>query len=123
MGAKQLQELADSLNYLDERVKRLDCNYFADEVTLTYGDNGRSVIYNFTGCYKVVFEHVKQYDKPVPSKDLSIPQIPYFLQDVEISSLFEDNIEFYVCKINLFPLNMEIWCKQLKIVEEDTKNA
>ena len=119
MFVKQIQELIESFHYGDARITQLDCNYFADEVELVYEhDDNFNVIYKFTGCYKAVFDHVKAYDKFCPAKDMTIPQIPYFMQDVKIGEIEQDGIKFYTCNINMFPLYLEIWCKDIQVTKQ-----
>jgi len=119
MSAKEIQELVNSLHYWDARVTHLSCNYFADEIELIYEDEGSGVVYKFIGCYKSVFDHVKGYDKFCPVKEMSRPQIPYFLQDVKFGEIIEQEISFYTCKINMFPLYLEIWCKDIEITKQE----
>jgi hypothetical protein len=119
MKVNEIQALIDEYYYWDLRVKSLECNYFADEIKLIYDDSeGNDVTYNFIGCYKSVFDHVKNYDKFKPVQEMVIGQIPYFLQDVEVSEIVEEEIHFFTCKINMFPLYLDIWCKDIKILRE-----
>jgi len=116
MKTKKIQELINAYEYWDMRVTKLECNYFGDEIILVYNDdNGHNVIYNFTKCYKSIFEHVKSYDKLIPTKEMEIGQVPYFIQDVEITDVVEEDVCFFVCKINMFPLNLEIWSKEIEV--------
>lgn len=39
---------------------------------------------------------------------MSIIQIPYFLQDIDITEKVEKNECFFVCKINMFPLFIQV---------------
>jgi len=119
MSAKEIQELVDSFEYWDAEVTNFSCNYFADEVELIYDDKGFDVIYKFLGCYKSVFDHVKEYDKFRPVKEMSRSQMPYFLQDVIFGEIIEQEISFYTCKINMFPLYLEIWCKDIEITKQE----
>ncbi|MCL2841013.1 MAG: hypothetical protein FWE05_09610 [Defluviitaleaceae bacterium] len=114
MSAIELQKKIDSFRFWDARVDFLNCNYFADEIELSFSIDDLKVIYRFIGCYKSLFDHVKGYDKLKPVREMTIPQLPYFLQDIEINEVIEDNIIFYTCKINMFPLNLEIWCKDIE---------
>jgi hypothetical protein len=122
MSVKEMQELVDSYHYWDARVLYFNCNHFADEVELGY-KYGESVYinYSFLGCYKSVFDHVKGYDKLRPAKEMTLPQIPYFFQDVKIGETKEDGVYFYTCKINMFPLYLEIWCKDIQITKSRQK--
>jgi len=119
MTVNKIQELINKYYYWDLRVTSLECNYFADEIQLIYDDSeGNNVIYRFNGCYKSVFDHVKQYDKFRAVKDMVTGQIPYFLQDVEVNELVEENVHFFTCKINMFPLYLDIWCKDIEVLRE-----
>lgn len=120
MSVDELQKRIDSFEYWDARVRYLDCNYLADEIVLAYEFDELDVVYSFIGCYKSVFDHVKNYDKLRPVKDMTIPQIPYFMQNVEVGNVLEEGVHFFTCKINMFPLYVEIWCKDIEIT---TKSA
>ncbi len=118
MRANKIQEIIDEYYYWDIRVSSLECNYFADEVTLTYDDmEGNDVIYLFKGCYKSNFEHTKNYDKLKAVKDMEETQIPYFMQDVKIGEVEEEENQFLTCSINMFPLHLEIWCKDIQVIK------
>ena len=121
MDTKKIQKLIDDFYYWDYPVDRLDCNYFADEVELSYTDDedNKDVVYHFKGCYKVIFDHIKGYAKIKPVKEMTRGQISCFLQDVEVSITTEDDIDFYICKINMFPMNVEIWCKDIEVFKRD----
>ena len=81
MTISELQRLIDEFDYFDSRVKAVECNYFADEVHVNYDDeDGNSICYNFIGCYKSNFDHVKEYKKDEPVKNMTTPQTHYFLK-------------------------------------------
>ena len=122
MLVKEIQKLVDDLHYWDARVTQLNCNYFADEIEISYKYGNNNVFYRFLGCYKSNFNHVKDYDKLKPIRKMDITQLPYFLQDVEINETSEAGITFYTCRINMFPLDLEIWCKDIKITTEGNEN-
>ena len=119
MSIHEIQKLVDDLHYWDARVAHLNCNYFADEIELCYKDGNTDVFYRFLGCYKSNFNHVKSYDKLKPVSKMEIAQLPYFLQDVEFGETSEMGITFYTCKINMFPMDLEIWCKDIKIIAKE----
>jgi len=119
MNAKKIQKIINDFRYGDARVFSLECNYFADEITLVHEDEVNSnIVYKFTECYKSVFDHVKGYDKGRPVKEMTMPQIPYFMQDVKIGKTIEDGVKFYTCNINMFPLYLEIWCKDIEVTKQ-----
>lgn len=116
MTVSEIQRIIDEYDYWDMSVKVVECCHFADEVRIIYDDSeGGYVCYNFMGCYKTVFDHVKEYDKGKPIKDMTQSQMPYFLQDVKIDEITEGSNHLWICKINMFPLYLEIWCKDIKI--------
>lgn len=81
-----LKKIEDSY-YWDARVKALDCNYFGDEVKVVFEDDEKDITYHFAECYKVKIEHAVECPKDGASKELTLSQIPYFLQDVELKEI------------------------------------
>jgi hypothetical protein len=118
MSVKEIQSLIDGYDYWDAIVISLKCDYFADEIELIYDDDDSVVIYKFNECYKSLFEHEKIYKKYCAVKEMCLAQIPYFLQDVKIDEVSEQDVHFYICKINMWPLTLEIWCKDIKITKQ-----
>ena len=84
---EQLKEKIESSYYWDARVKALECNYFGDEVKLIYEDDKKDVTYHFEECYNVQIRHALECPKDIASRELTITQIPYFMQDVELTEL------------------------------------
>ena len=115
MDDKRIQLKIDKLNYWDARVIRLECDYFADQVTLEYEDTGGNVVYIFKSCFKVIFNHFAGFDKGGPVKKLTREQLPYFLYDVEVGKVKSEGKELYTFKIEMNPMQIEIWCKDLEL--------
>ncbi|EGW41227.1 hypothetical protein [Desulfosporosinus sp. OT] len=119
MNAQAIQKIIDMFYYLDARVLSLSCDYFADEVTLLYEDSEGNVRYIFTNCYDVSIKHSLKYDKLTSSRVMKYCQapyqIPYYLQDVVVDEIEHEGIEFYKCKINMFPMFVEIMCKIINV--------
>ena len=116
MDKNIIQQTINELYYWDAAVKSLECNCFADEVTLVYANEDGDVTYRFINCYKVVFDHYIGYAKNIPVRKLSFAQIPYFLQNVEISEIeIEQEQKLYSCKLLLPPLEVIIWCKDIMV--------
>jgi len=91
MELSKIKSLVDSSEYWDMRVKRVECSNYADEVIIEFEDSeGSSVFYEFSGCYKSVFDHVKDYIKTKPTREMSKTQLPYYMQDVSISEVCEE---------------------------------
>ena len=121
MNVEEIQEKIDRLHYWDARVLMLACDYFADEVRLTYEDSNGNVNYIFNMCYNVEFKHNLKYCKMLPSRNLMRSQIPYFLQDVNVSCYEEEGIMLYKCTINMEPINLEILCKDIQIEKDEIR--
>lgn len=115
MGAMEIQKEMDDYHYWDARVLELSCNYFADELMLSYEDSDGKVVYKFDGCYKVLFNHDIGYEKEKPIRKLSKTQRPYFIQDVEVEEVEESGIKLYQCQISMPPLNLQILCKEIVV--------
>jgi len=115
MSASELQKKIERFNYCDARVLHLNCDYFADEISLAFEDDGCEVTYSFLGCYKSIFDHVKNYDKLRPVREMTLAQIPYFIQSINVDEIIEDGVNFYTCSLNMFPLYMDIWCKDIAV--------
>ncbi|MDF9825349.1 hypothetical protein M2475_001804 [Breznakia sp. PF5-3] len=113
--SKQIQNSIDRLNYYDARAQKLESSYFGDETTLTFEGIDKDNILKFVGCYKVLFDHVKNYDKFRPVKEMIIPQIPYFLQKIEVEDVEIDGKQFLKCNINMFPLYIELICENISV--------
>lgn len=119
MNKESIQKIINDLHYWDAAVISLDCNYFADEVTLVYDDELGNVTYRFTSCYKVQFNHAIGYVKDKPTKELTFAQNPYFLQNVVVDEI-EDEQKLFVCKLLLPPLKLEIWCKNIGVSRQNS---
>lgn len=109
-----IKKIADSY-YWDARVKSLDCNYFGDEVKLVFEDNEKDITYHFEECYKVKIEHAVGCPKDRASKELTITQIPYFMQDVELKEIKICDNKYMEFKINLHPIELSIVCNKFNI--------
>jgi hypothetical protein len=116
MDLNEKRQQIESVHYWDARVVKLTCDYFADEVKLEFQDDPSNICIHFTGCYKVLFDHSRGYIKDLPSRVLSTPQVPYFLQDIEINEVNEGSLSLYSCKISMPPMLLEIWCSDISIV-------
>lgn len=115
MNAQEIQQKIDSFHYWDAWVLSLLCDHFADEVTLVYEDSEGNVTYKFNGCFKTLFEHSIRYEKEVPIKYLTRAQTPYFLHDVAVEEVESEGHKFYLCKITMPPMTLEIWCKDIEV--------
>lgn len=119
MNAQAIQKKIDMFYYWNARVLSFSCDYFADKVALIYEDFEGNVRYTFTNCYDLSIKHSLKYDKLIPPREMKychVPyQMPYYLQDVVVDEIEHEGIEFYICKINMFPMFVEIICKIIDI--------
>lgn len=112
---EELRKQIEDSDYWDARVKALDCNYFGDEVKLVYEDIDGEVVYQFAECYKIKIEHPVEYPKKIPSRELKVAQIPYFMQDVEVNEIIVENRKYLEFTINMYPIELYIVCKKFNI--------
>lgn len=110
-----LKKKIEDSYYWDARVRALDCNYFGDEVTLVYEDGDAEIVYRFEKCYKVKMEQPFEYPRDIPAKELKVPQIPYFMQDVELNEITLGNEKYLEFQIDMYPMELYIVCKEFKI--------
>ena len=119
MNAKEIQGKMEELHYWDAEAIKLECNYFADEITLVYDDSSikekSEVIYHFSGCYKSSFNHWVAFAKDKPVRELSTRQISYSLKDIEVDEIEIEGEKFLHFKIWVVPMEIEIWCKDIEI--------
>lgn len=101
--------------YWDARVKTLECNYFGDEVKLAFEDNERDIVYHFEECYKINIDHLFEYPKNIPSRELKDTQIPYFMQDVELNEIIMEDKKYMEFRINMHPIKLYVICKKFNI--------
>lgn len=112
---KNIVKQIEESNYWDARVRALECNYFGDEVKLVFENGENNIIYHFESCYKIVIEHCVEYSKDFPSRELSITQIPYFMQDVEVKEITLNQKILMEYRINMHPIKLFIVCEKFSI--------
>lgn len=112
MKYNDVQKMIDKSDYCDARVEKIECNYFGDEVVISFNNGKKDIKICLEECYKVHFDHIEEYSKIKPLKLYTTAQIPFFLQDIEVT---EENGLYYI-RINAFPLYMQVKCKQVKIM-------
>ena len=114
---ESLRKQLENSCYWDARVKVLECNYFGDEVKLIYEDedNENDISYSFSGCYLIKIEHVMTYRKDKPSKELTVAQIPYFIQRIDFDKMAIEGKDFLKFRINMYPIELLIVCEKITI--------
>ncbi|WP_410769151.1 hypothetical protein [Fontibacillus sp. BL9] len=99
---------------MDARVIKFDSSFFGDEITLVFEDTEFNVKLSFMGCSNFPFVTSAE-DRIKPLRDLARPQIPYFLQDIEVTDVQSEGHSLLNCKILMPPLNAEILCNSIII--------
>lgn len=108
------QNEIEKYHYWDSRIIELKSNFFGDELILAYIDNDFYIYYKFKGCFKTLLEHDLDYEKIECSK-MTLPEIPYFIQDIEITEITLNNKNLQKCKINMYPLTVELLCNEIEV--------
>ncbi|WP_370079703.1 hypothetical protein [Lysinibacillus sp. RC46] len=115
LKAQHIQSEIEAIHYWDARVLQMDTNFFCDEITIMFEDTDYNVKLLFTGCSKFLFITSVE-DRLKPLKELTKPQIPYFIQNIKISEVeFEDEENILKCNISMPPLNVEVVCTDIFI--------
>ena len=122
MNLEKVKKLINE-HVLDAKITKLDCNYLDHEVEIRHEDEGDSeVVYKFAVCLKVLLDSAKSLDvgikkdgKYIKAKELNVGQMECYLHSIEVSINTEDDIDFYVFKIDMSPTNIEIWCKNIEV--------
>lgn len=112
---EMLRKQIEDSDYWDARVKALDCNYFCDEVKLVFEGDGDDVAFLFEECYEIKIEHLLEYPKEFPYRELKTAQIPYFMQDVKLNEMTVNQKTYLKFIINLFPITLSIVCAKFRI--------
>ena len=115
---EECKEKMSIYEYYEARVKKLDCMYFGDEVHLIheYYDE-YDISYQFTGCCKIIFDHDKGSNKWGPVSKMSLAQIPYFMFNIDIEEVTEQNEKFCSISIDMGLLEVVIWCKDINVTK------
>lgn len=118
MNLEEIRHFVDEFQYNDARIKKLECNYFSDEVILIHEFmNGFDLSYHFMDCIKVKFVHDINYNKLGPVKNMTYAHLPYFMQDIILGNISINGEDLIIMEIIMYPLNLEIWCKNIEITE------
>jgi len=113
---EKMKNQIENSYYWDAKVKKLECNYFGDEVILTFEDDKEDITYYFEECYTIKIKHIVEYLKNKPYKELNSAQIPYFMQDVDLNEIIISGKKFLEFKINMFPIKLYIVCNNFHII-------
>lgn len=116
MSSLDIQQKIDQYPYVDARIKRLNCDYFGDEVELIYeNSDDYDICCKFLNCFRVSFNHILGYDKLFAVKDMTYGQMPYFMFDISVNTVVYEAEEFYNVKLDLGLLEVEVLCKDVMV--------
>lgn len=114
MTNNELQKMIDKTDYWDVEILDMKASYFGDVVEM-YIDNDEETCWklSFLSCYKVSYETDANRRKIINVKDMKKTQLGYFGQDISVSrSKIED---FYIVKLDLSIMEMQIECRDIQI--------
>lgn len=114
VNAEKILFEIEAMHYWDARVLKFDSSFFGDEITLVFEDTDFNVKLSFIGCSSFYFV-TSADDRIKPLRELARPQIPYFLQDIEVTDVQNECHSLLNCKILMPPLNAEILCTSISI--------
>jgi len=114
MLAQNIQNKINEINYWDARVLKFEFSYFGDEIFIVFEDTDFNVKLQFNGCSKFSFV-TSADDRVKPIRDLTRSQIPYFLQDIEVTDVVIGEQNLINCRILMPPLKTEILCSCITI--------
>lgn len=114
MTNNELQKMIDKTDYWDAEILDMKASYFGDVVEI-YIDNDEETCWkvSFLSCYKVLYETDANRRKIINVKDMKKPQLGYFAQDISVSRSKIEN--FYIVKIDLSIMEMQIECRDIQI--------
>ena len=112
LTASKIEKAIEEYPYWDERILGIECLYYGDQVTIYYTCDKCVVELTFSQCYYILFDHFEGFDKGGDVRELSLPQIPYFLHDIKIVLCTNENeshrLPLYEAKIDCCPLRLKI---------------
>lgn len=114
MTNNELQKMIDKTDYWDAEIFDMKASYFGDVVEI-YIDNDEETCWkvSFLSCYKVLYETDANRRKIINVKDMKKPQLGYFAQDISVSRSKIEN--FYIVKLDLSIMEMQIECRDIQI--------
>lgn len=106
--------MIDKTDYWDAEILDMKASYFGDVVEI-YIDNDEETCWkvSFLSCYKVLYETDANRRKIINVKDMKKPQLGYFAQDISVSRSKIEN--FYIVKLDLSIMEMQIECRDIQI--------
>lgn len=119
MNVQEILAEIEKIHYWDARVLGCDCRYYGDEVLIKIEEEYENYHQQieFLGCIKVDIVSALN-DRVTPIKELSRGQLPYFMQDIAVSSYMFDGTEVFVCNLLFPPASAEIHFTKIRIGKE-----
>lgn len=106
--------MIDKTDYWDVEILDLKASYFGDEIEMII-DNDEETCWkiSFLSCNKVLYKTDADSRKIVNVKDMRKSQLGYFGQDISVDQSEIDG--FYMVKLNLSIMEMQIECRDIRI--------
>ncbi|GEN45962.1 hypothetical protein [Alkalibacillus haloalkaliphilus] len=117
MNAQQIQQKIEGYHYWDARMVKLRSDYFGYEVKIVFQDTDGEVKIHFLGCSRVCFTTSIE-DRLHPLREMNLSQIPYFIQDIDITEYEKCNKSLFNCRVTAPPLDIEIVCNSMLVNKE-----
>ncbi len=114
-----MQEEIEAWDYWDTNVLSFNIIYFGDEVSVVWEENDYDVELLFTGCSSLSYVTSPE-DRLKPIKELTRPQLPYFLHDIKVTDIERRGIDLFKLKITMPPLFIDIICTDITIRKTDS---
>lgn len=118
---EEIEKKMEEYQYWDSRILNIQISNFAHEVTLIHEDDEGDAIYKFSRCYKVDFHHDLSYPKEkfLDYSHLERGQKPYFIHNIDLSVINQNNTEFYKTVLEAYPMTLTIISEELSVYKED----
>ncbi len=117
---EEIKKRMERYNYSDSRILSLNISNFSHEVKLVHEDDDGDVIYIFSRCYKVDFNHDLSCAKLefLDYSNLERAQRPYFIHNIDITAISVNDNEFYQTVIDAWPMTLTIISEDISVYKD-----
>jgi len=122
LDAQKTQEKVNGFRYWDLKILEISTLYFGDEVLVRMReDKTLDLVFNFIGCDRVETQHWFGYPKFGPTKEQEIRDLSYYAQDISVHIEEHAGEQYYVFDLDLHPMYMKVYCRDLEVGIFDAK--
>jgi len=123
LDIQKMQENVNSFHYWDSRIHEISTLYFGDEVVIRMEETKmQDLVLTFLGCDRVEMQHWFGYPKfGSPTREKNNKHLPYYAQDISVHSEEHAGEQYYVFDLDLHPMYMKVFCRDLEVGIVDTK--